>query len=42
MQHYMSIKLWTVIVAKIVVYDDKAATMRRCIAADYTTLHNVV
>ena len=42
MQHYMPIKLWTVIAAKTVVHDEKAANMRRYIAADYTMLHNVV
>ena len=42
MQHYMSIKLWTVIAAKTVIHDDKAANMRRYIAADCTILHNVV
>ena len=42
MQHYMPIKLWTVIVSKTVVQNDKAANMRRYIAADYTMLHNVV
>ena len=41
MQHYMPIKLWTVIAAKMVVHDDKAANMRRYIAAGYTMLHNV-
>ena len=42
MQHYMSIKLWTVIAAKTVVHDDKTANIRRYIAADYTMLNNVV
>ena len=42
MQHYMPIELWTVIVAKTVAHDDKAANMRRYIATDYTMLHNVV
>ena len=38
----MPIKLWTVIAVKTVVHDDKAANMRRYIAADCTMLHNVV
>ena len=42
MQHYMSIKLWTVTAAKTVVPDDKAVNMWRYIAADYIMLHNVV
>ena len=42
MQHYMPIKLWTVIAAKTVIHVDKAANMRRYIAADYAMLHNVV
>ena len=42
MQHYMPIKLWSVIAAKTVVHDDKTAKMRRYIAVDYTMLHNVV
>ena len=42
MQHYMPIKLWTVIVAKMVVHETKTANMRRYIAADCTMLHNVV
>ena len=42
MQHYMPIKLWTVIAAKTVVHDAKSANMRRYIATDYTMLHNVV
>ena len=42
MQHYMPIKLWTVVAAKTAVHDDKAANMRRYIAADYTRLDNVV
>ena len=42
MQHYMPIKLWTVIAAKTIVHDDKAANMRRYIAADNIMLHNVV
>ena len=42
MQHYMSIKLWTVITEKTAVHDDKAANMRRYIAANYIMLHNVV
>ena len=31
MQHYMPIILWTVIVAKTAIHDDKAASMRRYI-----------
>ena len=42
MQHFMSIRLWTVTAAKTVVHNDKAANMRRYIAADYVMLHNVV
>ena len=42
MHHYMPIKLRTVIAAKTVVHDDKAANMRQYIAADYTMLHNVL
>ena len=42
MQHYMPIKLWTVIAAKTVVHDDKAVNMRRYIASGYIMLHNVV
>ena len=41
-QRYMPIKLWTVIVAKTIVHDDKAANMRRYIVTDYTMFHNVV
>ena len=41
MQHYIPIKLWTVIAAKTVVHNGKAANMRRYIAADYIMLHNV-
>ena len=40
MQHYMPIKLWTVIAAKMVVHDD--TDMQRYIAAEYTMLHNIV
>ena len=42
MPHYMPIKLWTVIAAKIVVRDNKAAIMRRYIAADHTMLYNFI
>ena len=42
MQHYMPIKLWTVIAAKKVVHDDKAAKMRRYIAAKYKMLYKFV
>ena len=42
MQHYMPIKLWTVIAAKTVVHDGKAANMRRYIAADFTMLRIIV
>ena len=42
MQHYKPIKFWIVIATKTVVHDDKAANMRRYIAADYIMLHNVV
>ena len=38
----MLIKLWTVIASKTVVHGDKAANMRRYIAADFIMLHNVV
>ena len=36
----MPIKLWTVIAAKTVVHDNKAANMRLYIDADYTMLYN--
>ena len=42
MQHYMPIILWTAIAAKTVVHADKAANMRRYIAADYIMLHDIV
>ena len=42
MQLYMPIKLWTVIAAKTIVLDDKAASMQRYIAAEYIMLHNVI